>query len=72
MLADVFLQLLALPGGKPKPGDCVEVFVDDGWWRTRVFGSTAAAVTAPVGSATNIVTVPLEVSGWGICLVTGL
>lgn len=57
----VLVQMLSPPGGKPQPGDCVEVYVDDGWWRTRVLSATAVAVTAPVGSATNIVTVPIQV-----------
>jgi hypothetical protein len=54
------VQLLAV-SGKPAPGDALEVFVDDGWWRTRVMSATAASITVPIATALNIVSVPLEV-----------
>eukprot|EP00879_Flechtneria_rotunda_P011095 GHRR01011592.1.p1 GENE.GHRR01011592.1~~GHRR01011592.1.p1 ORF type:complete len:637 (+),score=272.56 GHRR01011592.1:995-2905(+) len=52
-------ELLTL-ARRPAPGDSVEIFVDDGWWRTRVISATASQLTAPVAHVTHIVSVPLE------------
>jgi hypothetical protein len=37
------------------------VFVDDGWWRTKVLSATSASITVPIATSLNIVSVALEV-----------
>jgi hypothetical protein len=43
-------QLLAITAA-PKPGDCVEVFADDAWWRSKVTAVLAAADAPPADAA---------------------